>query len=89
MSCISEFVTLKSAMGENGQIQFGTVAGGSAHEMVSDDLPGACAFGAPLGLADPALHPISETDAAAMSTPGIRSRRHAPEEWTFMLSLPA
>ncbi|WP_344779408.1 hypothetical protein [Microbacterium kribbense] len=81
MDCISALVTEKSAIGENGQIQFGTVPGGSAHEIVSADLPGAFALGADVGLfADPPEHPTNAMDAAATITPGIRSRRQAPEE---------
>jgi hypothetical protein len=71
-------VTEKSEIGENGQIQFGTVAGGSAHEIVSDDLPGAFPL-ADFGEDDPDEHPTRIMETADIRTPANRSRRRAPD----------
>ncbi|WP_170133175.1 hypothetical protein [Arthrobacter livingstonensis] len=64
--------TEKSAIGANGQIQFGTVLGGSAKVAVLAALPGAfadavVAFGDPL----PEEHPVNANKTTAI-LPNIR-----------------
>lgn len=59
------FDTEKSAMGEKGQIQFGTVLGGSAKVAVFALFPGADAV-LPLLLLFPDVHPVSAKNDTAI-----------------------